>query len=285
MENTKNLKRKSIHPLSIFLKLLVYFSAGLTFFILLAIIFHILSNGIPNLSKDLFDFKYTSENVSLMPALFTTIIIVILSLFIAIPVGLSTAIYMVEYAKKGDKIVRIVSVMTETLSGIPSIIYGLFGMIFFVTYLKLGYSIIAGVLTLSIMILPLITRTSQEALKSVPDSLREACYGLGAGKLRTIVKIVIPSSLPAILSGIILSIGRIVGESAALIFTAGTVAEFPNNVYSSSRTLAVHMYAISSEGIHTPKAYAVAVILLALVFFINTISSLLAKKLQNGGKN
>ena len=167
---------------------------------------------------------------------------------------------------------------TETLSGIPSIVYGLFGMLFFVNTLDWGFSILAGAFTLSIMILPLIMRTTEEALKSVPDSYREGSFGLGAGKLRTVFRIVLPSAVPGILAGVILAIGRIVGETAALIYTAGSVAQIPKSVMGSGRTLAVHMYHLSSEGLYMDQAYATAVILLILVVGINTISSVIAKK-------
>ena len=168
--------------------------------------------------------------------------------------------------------------MAETLSGIPSIVYGLFGMLFFVTALDWGYSLLSGALTLSIMILPLIMRTTEEALKTVPDSYREGSFGLGAGRLRTVFRVVLPSAVPGILAGVILAVGRIVGETAALIYTAGTVTDMPKNLLSSGRTLAVHMYALSSEGLHTQQAYATAVILLAVVLLINTLSAFIAKK-------
>ena len=205
----------------------------------------------------------------------------VISLIIAVPLGLFTAIYLVEYAKKGNKLVTIIGMTAETLSGIPSIVYGLFGMLFFVTALHWGVSILAGAFTMSIMILPLIMRTAQEALLSVSDSFREASFGLGAGKLRTIFRIVLPAAVPGILAGVILAIGRVVGETAALIYTAGSVAEIPKNLLSSGRTLAVHMYALSSEGLYTDQAYATAVILLVFVLLINTLSAFLANKLTS----
>ncbi len=155
-------------------------------------------------------------------------------------------------------------------------------MLFFVIYLKLGYSLLAGACTVAIMILPLIMRTTEEALKSVPDSYREGAYGLGAGKLRTVFTIVLPSAIPGILAGIILSIGRIVGETAALIYTAGTVAALPENVFSSGRTLAVHMYVLASEGLYMKQAYATAVVLVVIVIAINWLSSRLARRLMKG---
>ena len=202
-----------------------------------------------------------------------------ISLLLAVPFGIGSAIYLVEYAKKGNKLVKVIRVTAETLTGIPSIVYGLFGMLFFVTELKWKFSILAGAFTLAIMILPVILRTTEEALLSVPDSYREGSFGLGAGKLRTIFKIVLPAAVPGILSGVILATGRIVGETAALIYTAGSVAKIPSSVFSSGRTLAVHMYLLANEGLHVNQAYATAVILLILVIAINALSSFIAKKI------
>lgn len=203
----------------------------------------------------------------------------VIALAISVPLGIFTAIYLVEYAKRGNKFVTVIRLTTETLSGIPSIVYGLFGMLFFVTALKWGLSILAGAFTLSIMILPLVMRTTEEALKSVPDSFREGSFGLGAGKLRTVFRIVLPTAVPGILAGVILAVGRIVGETAALIYTSGTVADIPDSVFGSGRTLAVHMYNLSSEGLHVKESYATAVILLIFVVGINTLSGFMAKKL------
>lgn len=189
------------------------------------------------------------------------------------------AIFLVEYAKRGNRFVNVIRLTTETLQGIPSIVYGLFGMLFFVTTCHWGFSILAGAFTLAIMILPLIMRSTEEALKAVPDSYREGSFGLGAGKLRTVFRIVLPSAIPGILAGVILAIGRIVGETAALIYTAGTVAKVPGSLLGSGRTLAVHMYNLASEGLYMDQAYATAVILLVLVVLINTLSGVVAKKL------
>lgn len=267
--------------MDLLLSIIVWGSAFITFFVLIYIIAYILFQGVPHLKPSLFSLKYTSENVSVFPAIITTIMMTALSLLIAVPLGIFTAIYLVEYAKKTNKIVGIVRMTAETLSGVPSIVYGLFGLLFFVTYLGWGFSLLAGSFTLSIMILPLIMRTTEEALKSVPDSFREGSFGLGAGRLRTIFRIVLPSAVPGILAGVILAIGRIVGETAALIYTAGTVADIPTNVFSSGRTLAIHMYALSSEGLHVNEAYATAVVLLIVVVGINTISSIIAKRFVN----
>ncbi len=257
---------------------ITYFSAFLTIFILIYIVLFILVKGIPYLTPSLFALEYNSDNVSLMPALITTLLMTFCSLLIAVPLGVFAAIYLVEYARRGNKIVEYIRLATETLSGIPSIVYGLFGLLFFVTYLGFGFSLFSGVFTLSIMILPLIIRSSEEAMKSVPDIYREGSYGLGAGRLHTVFKIVLPSAMPGILAGIILATGRIAGETAALIYTAGTVAQIPKNLSQSARTLAVHMYSLSSEGLHINEGYATAVILLLFVIFINTLSAKIAKR-------
>lgn len=266
-------------PGSLILMLLVMLSAVATFAVLLFLIAYILIKGLPHLTPDLFALKYTSENASLMPALINTVIMTLLSLLIAVPFGIFSAIFLVEYAGRGNKFVEVIRLTTETLQGIPSIVYGLFGMLFFVSTCGWGFSILAGAFTLSIMVLPLIMRSTEEALKAVPDSYREGSFGLGAGKLRTVFRIVLPSAIPGILAGVILAVGRIVGETAALIYTAGTVADIPKDVMSSGRTLAVHMYNLASEGLYMDQAYATAVILLVLVVGINTLSGLLAKKL------
>ncbi len=266
------------HPGSFLLRLLVLLSAVLTVSVLVFLIGYILIHGIPYLTPDIFSWEYNSENVSLVPALINTLYMTALSLLIAVPLGIGAAIYLAEYAKRGNKFVEVIRIMAETLSGIPSIIYGLFGMLFFVTAMKWGYSIIAGAATLAIMVLPVVMRTTEEALLSVPDMYREGSFGLGAGKLRTIFKIVLPAAVPGILSGVILATGRIVGETAALIYTSGTVAEAAGSIFDSGRTLAVHMYSLSREGLHTDQAYATAVVLLVIVLIINALSSFIAKK-------
>ncbi|MBC5682783.1 MULTISPECIES: phosphate ABC transporter permease PstA [Ruminococcus] len=267
------------HPGSMILMLLVMLSAIITFTVLIFLIAYILVHGVPYIKPSLFSLHYTSENASLMPALINTIIMTFLSLLIAVPFGIFAAVFLVEYAKRGNKFMDIIRLTTETLSGIPSIVYGLFGMLFFVNTLGWGFSLLAGAFTLAIMILPLIMRQTEESLKSVPDSFREGSFGLGAGKLRTVFCIVLPSAVPGILAGVILAIGRIVGETAALMYTAGTVAKVPNSIFGSGRTLAVHMYNLSSEGLYMNQAYATAVILLILVVGINTLSGVIAKRL------
>ncbi len=264
------------HPLSLFLNILVKLATLLTVGVLVAVVGYILIMGIPNLKLSLFEWEYTTDNVSMMPAIINTLTMTALALLIAVPFGVFSAIYLVEYAGRGNKIVGVVRITTETLSGIPSIVYGLFGYLMFVTAFK-SYNIMAGILTLAIMILPLIMRTTEEALKGVPDSYREGSLGLGAGKLRTVFRVVLPSAIPGILAGVILGIGRIVGETAALLYTAGTVTGVATSLFSSGRTLSVHMYALLSEGLYTDQAYATAVVLLVMVIIINALSGLVAR--------
>lgn len=262
----------------LFLRALTWLFAALTFTVLIFIIVHILIKGVPYLKPSLFELEYTPENVSLFPALLTTIETVVLSLIIAVPLGVFSAIYLIEYAKRGNRFVKLVRSMAETLSGIPSIIYGLFGALFFVTALGWGYSLLAGSCTLAIMILPLIMRTTEESLKSVPDSFREGSFGLGAGRLRTVFRIVLPTAAPGILAGVILAIGRIVGETAALIYTLGNSSIITKGLFSSGRTLSLHMYALTSNALYTGQAYATAVVLLIVVIGINALSASIARK-------
>ena len=275
----EKLKEYMKHPGSFIVFLLIMAAAVITVGCMLFIVAYILVKGIPNIKPELFEWTYTSKNVSMMPAIINTVLMTGFTLLIAVPVGVFSAVYLAEYAKKGSKLVKVIRITVETLSGIPSIVFGLFGFLAFVIALKWEYSFLAGSLTLAIMVLPLIMRTTEEAILAVPDSYREGSFGLGAGKLRTVFKIVLPSAMPGILAGIILAIGRIVGETAALIFTAGTTAAVPENVFSSTRTLAVHMYCLLSEGLYTEQAYATAVILLVMIILINALSSFFAKKL------
>ncbi len=273
--------------LSLMLGGLVRLATAATVLVISFLVGYILFKGVPNLTPSLFAWTYNSENVSLVPALINTVIMTALALLVAGPLGIFSAVYLSEYAKRGSKLVKIIRMASEVLTGIPSIVYGLFGLLFFVSTMKWGYSLIAGTCTLTIMILPLIMRTTEEALLSVPDAYREGSFGLGAGRLRTVFAIVLPAAVPGILAGVILSIGRIVGETAALIYTAGTTAKVPDSVFNSARTLSVHMYALSSEGLYINQAYATAVVLLALVLIINTCSGWLARRMAGGkyGKN
>lgn len=277
----QKLKSYTRKPTSLIMLILVIGAAVITLAVLIFIIAYILINGVPNLSWSLFRWNYNSENSSMMPAIINTVIMTILALLISVPFGIGAAVYLVEYAKRGNKLVGIVRITAETLTGIPSIVYGLFGMLFFVTQLKWRLSMLAGAFTLAIMILPVIMRTTEEALMAIPDSYREGSFGLGAGKFRTVFKIILPSAMPGILSGVILAIGRIVGETAALMYTAGTVPAV-QGLLSSGRTLAVHMYVLSSEGLYMGPAYATAVILLVVVLLMNLGSSLIAKRLTKG---
>ena len=268
--------------LSYVLRWAVRLAAAVTASLVLIIIGYILIKGIPHLTPSFFEWKSTSENASVMPSIVNTLIMTALALVIATPLGIGSAVYLVEYAKRGSKLVELIRLTTETLSGIPSIVYGLFGYLFFVIALGWNYSLLSGAFTLSIMILPLVIRTTEEALKAVSDSYREGSFGLGAGRLRTVLKIVLPSAVPGILAGVILSVGRIVGETAALIYTAGTIAALPQNLLSSGSTLSVHMYVLASEGLYINQAYATAVVLLVIVLLINFIASFIAKKLAKG---
>jgi phosphate transport system permease protein len=270
------MKRKTSESV---LRLLTWIAAGISIGVLLYIVIFILIRGLPHIKASLFSLNYTSENVSLTPALVSTFAITILSLAAALPLGIFAAMYLAEYARRGNRIVALIRLMTETLAGIPSIVYGLFGFMFFVSFFKLGFSILSGSLTLSIMILPLIIRSSEEALLSVPAEYREGAFALGAGRLRTVFKLVLPAAAPGIGAGIILAIGRIVGETAALIYTAGTVARIPQNPLQSARTLSVHMYALSGEGLHTNESYATALILLVVVIIINRASAAVTKRI------
>lgn len=260
-------------------RLLVNLAAILTMAVLLFIVIYILVKGIPNLSLGLFSLHYTTDNQSLMPSLLHTIELAIMGLLLAVPLGVFAAVFMNEYAKKGSKLVALTGITSETLTGIPSIVYGLFGLLFFVEACHLRKTLISGALTIAIMVLPTILRTTQEALLAVPDTFREASYGLGAGKLRTVFKVILPTAMPGILSGIILAIGRIVGESAALIYTAGTITDKFAAPLDSGRTLAVHMYLLSNEGLYTDQAYATAVVLLILVLLLNLGSKAVANRI------
>ncbi|MCL2632457.1 MAG: phosphate ABC transporter permease PstA [Coriobacteriia bacterium] len=290
--------RNAAKVTAVILRGLVYAAAASTAAALLFIVTYILVKGIPNITPDLFAWNYSSTNVSLMPALVNTVLMVGLSLLLAVPLGIGAAIYLVEYTGRGNKLVAFIRLAAETLTGIPSIVYGLFGLLFFVVALGWGFSLMSGAFTLAIMILPIIMRTTEEALQAVPDSYREGSYGLGAGRLRTVFKILLPSAAPGILAGVILSIGRIVGESAALIYTAGTVTKVPQFLdlsaagtsqvlnpdafFRSTRTLSVHMYVLASEGLHIDKTYATAAVLMVLVLAINLFASCLAKRITQG---
>lgn len=266
--NTKKIKYSYK---DLFLKAAIYFSAAITVMVLVLILGYVLINGLGG-----FSIMFLEE---LVPMIVSTLYLVMLGILISTPIGICAAVYLVEYAKAG-KGVKFIRFATECLSGIPSIIFGLFGMLFFVQFLKLKFSIVSGALTVSMMVLPTIIRTTEEALKAVPKSYREGSLGLGASKIRTIVKVIVPTALPGILTSVILSIGRIVGETAALIFTSGSVAKLPKSLMSSGRTLSVHLYLLAKEAISFEKAYATATILIIIVLILNFIASKLAKSLN-----
>ena len=268
---------------SLIIGVLARAAALITASALVVIVGYILAMGIPALGPGMFALTYTSENSSLLPALVNTLVAVVITLAIAVPTGVMSAIFLVEYQRRGSRFVRVVRLAAETLTGIPSIVYGLFGMLFFVSFLGWGLSLISGCMTLAVMVLPTVMRTTEEALIAVPDSYREGSFGLGAGRLRTVFKVVLPSAAPGILGGVILSMGRIIGESAALIFTAGTVAQVPSSLLGSARTMAVHMYVLASEGLHIDAAYATAVVLLVLSLAVNALASLVARRLVREG--
>lgn len=277
---TQRMKAYRKHPFSFLLMILVTLSAVITVGVLVMLVVYILINGVPHLNRDMFAWEYNSKNVSMMPAIINTVTMTVTSLLFAVPIGIFSAIYLVEYSKKGNRLVGIIRLTTESLAGIPSIVFGLFGYLVFVIFCGFDYSMLSGALTLAIMILPTIMRSTEEALKSVPDSFREGSFGLGAGKLRTVFKIVLPSAVPGILAGVILAIGRITGETAALIYTSGTVTGIPDSLMESGRTLSIHMYALLNEGLYTDQAYATAVVLLIMVFGINGLSGLIAGRLS-----
>ena len=274
-QKMKSFKRR---PFSLFLAIIVILAAVITVAVLGFLVVYILVNGVPYLKPSLFEWKYTTDNVSMMPAIMNTLFMVVVSLVISVPLGVFAAIYLAEYARRGNKFVKLIRVTAETLSGIPSIVYGLFGMLFFVNFMNIGKSILAGALTLAIMVLPTVMRTTEEALLAVPDSYREGSYGLGAGKLRTVFKIVLPPAVPGILSGVILSVGRMVGETAALLYTSTSATKMATSLMDPGRTLAVHMYVLSGEALYVNEANATAVVLLVMVIIINALSTWVAKK-------
>ena len=279
MNNIQRLYRRK-KPADWIRFILLWASALITAFILIYIVGFILVRGIPHLKPSLFAFTYTTANQSLFPALVTTLMMVGITLLIAVPLGVFTAIYLVEYATRGNKLVKVIRMTTETLAGIPSIVFGLFGYLFFANWLGWGKSILAGCFTLAIMILPIIIRTTEESLKSIPDSYREGAFSLGAGKLRTVVRVTLPSAMPGIFAGIILGVGRIVGETAALIFTIGSVIKIPNNLFSQGRTLALHVLTLAQEGLYRNEAYATAVVLLVVVLGINALSTTIERRFK-----
>ena len=270
-------------PLSFVMLILIILASAITFGAVLWILLYTFIQGFSNFSLDLFAWEHTSKNLSMMPALINTLVIAAISLAIAGVIGVFAAIFMVEYAKSTNILVKIVRVAAETLAGIPSIVYGIFGMIFFVRLFGWGYTLLGGALTMSMMIMPLVMRTTEEALKAVPDSFREGSYALGAGKLRTIFVIILPAAMPGIISGIILGLGRVVGETMALVFTAGSTLDpaFPSGLMETGSTLTVYLYALIGEGNrHIGQAWAVAVVLILLTVLINGLAEYIGNKLK-----
>ncbi|PMO65746.1 phosphate ABC transporter, permease protein PstA [Vibrio breoganii] len=265
------------------LKLFVWLSAGLTVGFLFWVIWYILSNGLQFVDWDFVtgDYSRTGDYQGIFPMIVSTIYMVIASISIAAPLGIMTAIYLTEYAKVGSKFVKVIRFCTESLAGIPSIIFGLFGMTFFVTILGLGFSILSGALTLSILILPVIIRATEEALMAVPQTFREGSYALGSSKIYTIWRLILPSATPGILTSVILSIGRVIGESAPVFLTAGMVARIPESLFDSGRTLTVHLYKLTTELFTIDEwnqAYGTATVLIVVVLLINMLTKLIASR-------
>lgn len=268
--------RAPFDAVSFFLRALVWLATLTVVAMFIWLAGYIIIKGLSHLSFRLFETVYTTENASMLPAIVITLLMITLTLLIAVPIGIGAAIYLAEYARRDNNLVALMRLTTESLAGIPSIVYGLFGFLLFVAACGMGFSIISGALTLAIMILPLIIRTTEEALKSVPGGWREGSFALGAGKLHTLFRVVLPAAIPGILAGVILAIGRIIGESAALLYTAGTVAAMPQNLFSSGRTLSVHMYALFSEGLYVNEAHATALVLLVVALLVNFASGAIA---------
>ncbi|WP_039987955.1 phosphate ABC transporter permease PstA [Vibrio owensii] len=261
----------------------VWVSAALTVGFLFWIIWYILSNGLQHVDWNFItdDYTRTGDEHGIFPMIVSTIYMVIASIAVAAPLGIMTAIYLTEYAKVGSRLVKIIRFCTESLAGIPSIIFGLFGMTFFVAILGLGFSILSGALTLSILILPVIIRTTEEALMAVPQTYREGSYGLGASKIYTIWRLILPSAMPGILTSVILSIGRVIGESAPVFLTAGMVARIPDSLLDSGRTLTVHLYKLTTELFTIEEwnqAYGTATVLIVVVLLINMFTKLIARR-------
>jgi phosphate transport system permease protein len=266
-----------------FLLAATWSAATITILFLLWVVWHILSNGLSYVTWEFITSAYTriGEASGIWPMIVSTVYMVILTLSIATPIGIMTAIYLTEYAKAGSKIVQCIRFCIESLAGIPSIVYGLFGMTFFVTTLGLGFSIIAGALTLSVLILPVIIRTTEEALMAVPMSYREGGYALGSSKIYTIWRLILPSAMPGIVTSVILSIGRVIGESAPVFLTAGMVTKIPESVFDSGRTLTVHLYKLTQELFtqhEWDQAYATATVLIVLVLVLNLITKIIATR-------
>lgn len=266
-------------------KFLIWTAALLVIVILMAIIIYILVQGIPMIS-----WQFLSEiprnmgrTGGISSSIVGTLLVTAVAVIVATPFGIGTAIYLTEYTREG-RVTRIIRFSAESLAGIPSIVYGLFGFIFFVIYLKMGWSILSGGLTMAIMILPTIIRTSEEAIRTVPQLYREVGFSLGASKLQSITRTVLPSALPGIVNGIILSIGRCVAETAAVILTAGSALRMPTSIFSPTRTMAVHFYILAREGISLENAYGTAALLIILIFLLNVGFNMLVNRFIAKGR-
>lgn len=259
--------KTKLRPKDFIFKAIVYLSGIITVLALVFIVGYILLNGFSSFSVEFFS--------SLTPMIITTLVSVVLTLLIALPLGIFSAIYLNEYSVN-PKLLKVIRFSIDSLVGIPSIIFGLFGMLFFVNMLNLGFSIVAGTLTLSIVVLPTIIKTTEEALKTVPISYKEGSYALGASKLRTIMLVILPTAKNGISNGVILAIGRIVGESAAVYMTMGTVPYMPKNLMSSAQTLSVHMYLLAKEGQTLSDSFGTATVLIVLVIIINFLAHLVS---------
>src|SRR5665647_3440170 len=266
-------------------KVLIWSSALLVIVILLAIILFILIKGVPEISWQFLTEipRNMGRDGGISSTIVGTLLVTAVAVIIATPFGVGTAFYLTEYTREG-KVTRIIRFSAESLSGIPSIVYGLFGFIFFVMYLKLGWSILSGGLTLAVMILPTIIRTSEEAIRTVPSLYREVSFSLGGTKWQTITRTVFPSALPGIATGIILSIGRCVAETAAVILTAGSALRMPTSLFSPTRTMAVHFYILAREGLSTEKAFGTAALLIILILLINVVANIVINRFVAKGR-
>lgn len=266
-------------------KSLIWLAALFVLLILTSIIIYILLRGLPALDwQFLTDIpRSMGRSGGISSTIVGTLLVTLVAVLIATPFGIGTAFYLAEYTREG-KVTRIIRFSAESLAGIPSIVYGLFGFIFFVIYLKLGWSILSGGLTMAVMILPTIIRTSEEAILTVPNVYREVSYSLGGTKVQTIAKAVLPSALPGIANGIILSIGRCVAETAAVVLTAGSALRMPTSAFSPTRTMAVHFYILAREGISMENAYGTAALLIILIFLINVVANMLVNRLISKGR-
>ncbi|MEA4889703.1 MAG: phosphate ABC transporter permease PstA [Clostridiaceae bacterium] len=281
MMATSSLYRRPKRLMDTVLLICLWLSALITVGILFLILGYILINGVPHITWRFLSEPYfeSTDQKGILPMIINTFYLVFLTLLIATPIGLGTAIYLTQYARQG-KIVRAIRFATETLAGIPSILYGLFGFALFVSFLHLSYSILAGALTLAIMVLPTMIRITEESLRAVPKQYKEGALALGSGKLRVVFNMILPCAMPGVLTAIVLSMGRIVGESAALLFTSGLVTHMPENflthILSSGRTLTLHLYQLAMRGESLDQTFATGSVLLIIVFLLNRLAQLLA---------